>query len=117
MREHTDCPMQRFLFVFGFESPVEFECNLGGDTDFESSEAVWVVASTLEEAFESGRLYAEEKVATLYCECGDPGYPGWSEAGYEHWILDNPAEEFPPRIAETFPEFRAQSFCVGRLAN
>lgn len=109
--------MKRFLFVFGFESPVEFQCNLEADTDFESSEAVWVVAETPEEAFEGGRIYAEERVAALFERCGEPKFPGWSEAGYEHWILDNPAEEFPPHIVETFPEIRANAVASARPAN
>jgi hypothetical protein len=96
--------MERFLFVFGYESPTEHRSNREHGSDFESSNAVWVRASSEEEALSKGRAFADEFVAKLYCEKKAPESSRWSEQDFAHWISKKPLEEFSGLALETFDE-------------
>jgi hypothetical protein len=95
--------MTRFLFIFGYEPPEEHRANERG-SDFESSNAVWVRASSEEEALSRGRTYANEFVAKLYREEKMPVVPAWTEQDFAHWISKKPLEEFSGLALETFDE-------------
>jgi len=82
--------MPDFLFIFGYESPVERLSNRGHGTDFESSNAVWVAATSKQEALEIGTRYAEKWVADLFVAEGITDYEGWLQSGFAHWIEDEP---------------------------
>lgn len=92
--------MQRFLFVFGYESPEECLANKKG-SDFESSDALWVRATTNSEALSKGRVYANEFVARLY---GDANVTGatWVDSNFAHWISENPLQEFSQHDLDSF---------------
>ncbi len=86
--------MNRFLFIFGYESPVERLSNKRHGTDFESSEAVWIAATSESEAMSKGRAYAKGFVAGAYREAKSSNKVSWDE-GFAHWISKKPEEEFP----------------------
>jgi hypothetical protein len=56
----------KYLFVFGYESPEEWQCNAEQGTDYESSNAVWVTASSKEIALLAGRRFAKDWVRQLF---------------------------------------------------
>jgi hypothetical protein len=95
--------MNRFLFVFGYESPAEHLANQRG-SDFESSNAVWVRATSEEEAISKGRAYADEFIAKLCREKKVSESFRWSAQDFAHWISKNPLEEFSGLALDTFDE-------------
>jgi hypothetical protein len=97
--------MTRFLFIFGFESPEEHVANQLG-SDFESSHAVWVRASSAEEAMLIGRSYADEFVAKLYRGEQMPTMPSWTDQNFAHWISSSPLQEYSESVLESFDEIR-----------
>ena len=96
--------MARFLFVFGFESPQEWETNAKQGTDFESSKAIWVVASSKGKALDAGRPFAEGWVERLYQSAGVFTYKGWSASDFAYWIEEKPLEKYSELALETFDE-------------
>lgn len=62
--------MKRFLYLFGYESPVEWQQNSEHGSDFESSDAFWVVADNETEALAWGSEVAEMMVRELFIHCG-----------------------------------------------
>jgi hypothetical protein len=93
--------MKRFLFVFGYESPEDARANAGGD-DAESSNAVWVEASSEEEAMEKGRAYAETFVAIRHAKAGATKIPSWRAGNFAHWIARRPLDEFSGQALDLF---------------
>jgi hypothetical protein len=87
-----------FLFIFGYESPEEWHVNQSQGTDFESSSAVWIVASDPEEALRAGHSFADRWVNDLFLKQGIETYPGWAASGFAHWIEHEPLQRFS-RIA------------------
>lgn len=96
--------MTRFLFVFGYESPVERTTNSRAGTDFESSSAVWVRADSEDEALQKGRDYAERFVRQQFqhAEVGD--FLGWTERNFAHWIESKPLDRFSGTAWKTLDE-------------
>src|SRR4051812_26026492 len=94
IRKKSDRAMPKFLFVFGYERPSEWRTNTNYGTDFESSNALWVIASDKEHALAAGRRFAERWVKELFNEHGMVDYEGWTVANYANWIEDQPFERF-----------------------
>lgn len=88
--------MRRFLYRFGYESPVEWRQNQRHGSDFESSSAFWVIADTAEDALAWGQEVSEKMVHEFFVRSGwsEADIPSWKEAGYAHWIEDAPGPEF-----------------------
>jgi hypothetical protein len=100
--------MPQYLFVFGYESPAERNTNSHQGTDFESSNAVWIMASSKEQALEVGRQYAEKWVGELFHSAGIVSYEGWMAGQFAHWIEGYPLERFSGMALETFEEINAE---------
>ena len=96
--------MAKFLFVYGYESPAEWEVNLRAGTDDESSSAVWINANNVADALTTGREFAEKHVASLFAPYPELSFPGWVAAGYAHWIENHPLERFSAESLEHIPE-------------
>jgi hypothetical protein len=90
----TGFKMPEFLFVFGYESPVEWRTNRDEGTDFESTNAVWIAATDEEAALIAGRVYADHWVDELFRKQGIQGNPSWSDSSFAHWIEHKPLERF-----------------------
>lgn len=89
--------MKRYLYLFGYESPVEREENIEHGTDFESSSAFWVEAESADDALRWGREVSDAMVHEYFLRSGwTRDIPNWKEEGFAHWIEDNPLPEFTP---------------------
>jgi hypothetical protein len=77
------------LFVFGYESPAEFQSNLENGTDFESSAGVWITSASEQDAAEWGRTVAERFVVWLFEREGHSPY-SWISGQFVHWIESDP---------------------------
>lgn len=86
--------MSDFLFMFGYESPAERKTNQEQGTDFESSSAVWVVASDPESALQAGCTYANGWVNEMFLKEGIETYPGWASSNFARWIEQEPLKQF-----------------------
>lgn len=80
-----------FLFLFGFESPVDHVTNISNGTDFESSWGVWIAAENADAALAWGRQVAEEFVRRLFEQSGSTNR-SWTQDGFAHWISDEPSK-------------------------
>ena len=99
----------RFLFVFGFEDPADFESNRTTGSDWESSRALWIIADDSSEAQSWGRSVAERFVHTLFEAEDSEGY-SWSDAEFAHWIEAQPTSEWTTEQLEALPVVRAGEF-------
>jgi hypothetical protein len=99
--------MKRFIYRFGYESPVERLQNDEHGTDFESSSAFWVEAESADEALRWGREVSEALVRESFIRSGWSGaIPSWKEDGYAHWIEESPGSEFTADFLDTLPEVK-----------
>jgi hypothetical protein len=96
--------MKRFLFAFGYESPVERTTNSKEGTDFESSCAVWVQAESEAEALQKGREYAEGFVVRQFQQAGVTDFPGWVRGEFANWIEQEPLDRFSGMALEMLDE-------------
>jgi hypothetical protein len=96
--------MKRFLFVFGYESPVERMANGREGTDLESSSALWVRADSEDEALQKGRDYAQKFVGQQFEQAGVVDFPGWAEGSFAHWIEHKPLNRFSGIALDTLDE-------------
>ena len=96
--------MNRFVFMFGYESPIEHETNIRSGTDFESSEAVWVRAISEREAMQRGRVYATAFVAQQFAQAGVTDFVGWAEGNFSHWVEREPENRFSASELEAMNE-------------
>ena len=101
---------KEFLFIFGFEDPIEFEGNKENETDFESSRAIWILAQNPNEALQWGKIFAEKYVSEIFAEAGVTGY-SWGDSKFAYWI-----EEHPESIADVSTLERIPKVRVGHYA-
>ncbi len=99
--------MLEYLFIFGYESPEEWRVNQSQATDFESSSAVWIVASDPEVAQRAGHCYADRWVNDLFLKQGIETYPGWAASGFAHWIELEPLHRFSGMALEMLDRIEA----------
>ena len=92
--------MKRFMYRFGYESPIEWRQNLDHGSDFESSSAFWVIADTEEDALAWGWEVSEKMVHEFFVRSGwnEKDTRSWKEAGYAHWIEETPGPEFTEEL-------------------
>jgi len=100
--------MKKHLFIFGYESPPEWEWNRKHATDMESSNAVWILASTQEQALVAGERFAQDWVGNLFRSAGVSSYEGWAAGNFAHWIEEDPLERFSGHELETLKEITAE---------
>ena len=91
--------MPRFLYCFGFETPLQARNNAQFGWDDEDSHRVWIIAPTEAAALEWGRHISERFVASLF---GDPSI-SWAAGNFAHWIETDAQATRSPDDAETAP--------------
>lgn len=96
--------MAKFLFIYGYESPSEWETNRHSGTDDESSGAVWISAKSEADALSAGREFAEQHTASLFAPHPELSFPGWVVADYAYWIEPYPFELFSQVALGLIPE-------------
>ena len=99
--------MTRYLFCFGYERPDEWRGNRRNGTDFESSNGVWVDATSRESATAAGLAHADKFVGDLFRDAGVDDYPGWRACNYAHWIENKPLKRWSGLALESMPIIRA----------
>lgn len=100
--------MNRYLFVFGYESPAERRSNVAHGSDYESSSAVWIRADSRDDALSEGRAYAEQFVAREFRKAGESATSHWAASDFAHWISEDPATEFAEADLRELPEIQAK---------
>jgi hypothetical protein len=87
--------MKRFMYRFGYESPVEWQQNREYGSDFESSSAFWVEADSADDALAWGREVSEALVRELFMRSGWVSeIPSWKASAFAHWIEEPPSDDF-----------------------
>ena len=84
--------MKEHLFIFGFETPSEYEHNAEHGTDDEDCEAVYIQAESEQAAVEWGAEIAEE---FLRCLFKDPNV-SWKKRTYAGFIDNHPTTKWTP---------------------
>ena len=102
--------MTRYLFCFGYENPDEWRRNRRDSSDLESSNGVWVDATSNEQATAAGLAFAEQFVGDLFRKAGIDDYPGWSACGYACWIENDPLTRWSGLALESMPTIRASDY-------
>jgi len=74
--------MEEYLFIFGYESPETLRTNEEFGDDFEESGAVFIRASSEEDALRWGRVIAEEFLKRVF----DDRSVSWTERAYASFI-------------------------------
>ena len=97
------------LFIFGYESPTEFQSNSEHGSDFESSAGVWITSVSEQDALEWGRTIAERFVAWLFEREKQRPY-SWIDGQFAHWVESDPtvlssAKELPIISVGGMPDF------------
>ena len=96
--------MDRFLFIFGYESPAEWAYNIQHGTYDESSFAVWVHADSSQRAVELGCQYAEKFVNGLFSSSSIEDFQGWRNGNYAYGIETSPSDKFSQESLNNLPE-------------
>ena len=107
-----------YLYIFGFEDPIDRETNESVGTDFESSRLILISASTEAEALAWGHEISERFVAYLY---GDSSV-SWKESNFASWIDHRPdrtlAEamcQAPHVVVGEYPDFNELGFGLHKI--
>lgn len=92
--------MKYHLVRFGFESPAERRSNEQYGSDFESSDQVWILAGSPDEALERCCAVVDRSCDVMYADAGWAApRPVWSVDGYAHWVeataADRPVDGVP----------------------
>jgi len=83
--------MSEYLYIFGYEAPVQRLANDKHGWDDEASYAFFIEAETTEQALLWGREVSEEFFRYVYQKSGwDGPLPSWKEDRYGYWIEDDP---------------------------
>lgn len=83
--------MKEFLYVFGYEDPINYEVNNRFGTDYESSNLIKIVADSEIQAKQWGDNIAEEFIKFLFRKEG-MNEVSWKNDRYAGWIEKKPDE-------------------------
>lgn len=79
--------MNRYIFRFGYCTPLQWKGNEANGWDDEASSAFIVVADSEEAALKMGAEAAEVAVAAMFVRDGWPSpTPSWKAADFAHWL-------------------------------
>jgi hypothetical protein len=91
--------MNRFLFVFGYETPHQYKYNTECGTDDEDSIAFFVDAPDEPSALRRGRELAADFARYLFAAAGMES--PWTPDNYANWIEHHPLQRFSGLALET----------------
>jgi hypothetical protein len=95
--------MAKYLFRFGFCTPVQWKANEEHGWDDESSKAFFVEAATLDCAESWGCEVAEAFCYRLFKKAGwDKDIPSWKDSGFAFWI-ETQITSFPIEYLNNLP--------------
>jgi len=93
--------MNRYLFVFGYETPDQYQYNTESGTDDEDSIAFFLDAHDESSALARGRELAAGFARHIYGAAGMDS--PWTPENYANWIEHNPLQRFSGLVLETLP--------------
>jgi len=88
--------MSRYLFRFGFCTPVQFASNSAHGWDDEASSSFFIEAESSDQALEWGEEVADRFVQALFAAEGGEVFD-WRASDFARWIDDSPEEEYSAR--------------------
>ena len=91
--------MNRYLFVFGYETPDQYKHNMRCGADDEDSIAFFLDAPNETSALNRGRQLASDFVRSLFGHAGIES--PWSPKKYANWIEHHPLLRFSGLALET----------------
>lgn len=101
---------KEYLYVFGYEDPIDRKVNSDVNTDYESSEVIRIIADDEQEALMWGREISERFIQYLFKD----NEISWKNDGFASWIESNPNEylcnqldTFPLVTVGQYPDFEA----------
>lgn len=89
---------KEFLYIFGYEDPIDRKVNSEVNTDYESSEVIRILAEDEQEALAWGREISEKFIQYLFKD----SQISWKNDGFASWIENNP-DEYLCKQLESFP--------------
>ena len=101
---------KEYLYVFGYEDPIDRQSNSDVHTDFETSEVIRILAEDEQQALEWGREISERFIQYLFKD----NQISWKNDRFASWIENNPDEylckqldSFPIVKTGQYPDFEA----------
>lgn len=91
--------MRNYLYIFCYQTPSQASAAAAGEAQEESSQAVFICATSQEEALAWGLEIAERFVKDLFPD----GSKSWKSGKYAHWIEGSPEEEYPSSVLSDIP--------------
>lgn len=102
--------MQKYLFRFGFCTPLQWRQNEANGWDDESSESVFIEAETVDAAESWGCEIAEAFCRRLFeLASWTDDIPSWKEARFAYWI-EIDATALPSDYLQKIPVVREGEF-------
>ncbi len=95
--------MNKYLFIFGFETPSMVKSNDEYGSDFEDSEAMFIIAPTEKDAIEWGRKTVSYFFDELFT--GESKYSTVND--YAHWIEHDPKSVYGAENLNDIPTISA----------
>ena len=105
MKNQQHMAMPKYLFTFGYETPIQAKNNNQYGLDDEDSLNVFIKAENELQALEWGREIAEDYVRKLY---QDPAI-SWKAQGFSHWIEKN-LEKYGQKALSKIPTVKTGEY-------
>jgi hypothetical protein len=94
----------KYLFRFGFATPLQWAANEAHDWDDECSEAIFIMADSPDMALSWGQEIAEAFNELLFKNAGQQDdIPSWKEAGFVYWLEESPESIFSDTELKNLP--------------
>jgi hypothetical protein len=91
--------MQKYLYVFAYQTPAQAKAAANGGFAEEASEAVFIEAKSAEQALHWGEQISEDFLRRLFPE----GDISWKSLNFARWIEAEPQGEYPADLLERLP--------------
>lgn len=92
----------RYLYIFGYETPRQRENNAAHGWDDEDSASVFILARTEQEALEWGHAISKIFVSALF----DGRNTAWDESRFAAWVDHDYAEHYSAEQLRAIPTVR-----------
>jgi hypothetical protein len=101
---------KEYLYIFGYEDPSERQANSERGTDYESSEAIRIIAENQAEALDWGKEISESFIQYLFgndqISWKNERFAAWIEINPDHYLRDH-WETLPRVNVGEYPDFQA----------
>ena len=91
--------MNKYLYIFGYETPTQRENNVTYEWDDEDSAALFIMAETAQQALEWGRAVSKRYVGVLFNGRAE----SWDENRFAAWVDHDYTANFSPDQLKAVP--------------